>query len=459
MILPEQYKDSNMKEIRCFIENASLATPNTRHTSPIYELSEEGKTFAKRKERRTLRGDDKNLLHSFHVTDENELNPEETRLIIQVVETFNTYLETISLENKPVIVTKFAAFYNNSFENHISNFNYNQLINVNKKLYPDFLTFKVEDLNCSVWLSDKSFKLFYPLYDIDVVTPFEEFDRIVRNAPEMIEALNKFDLNLFGMRIDEIKGGFPSTYTQMLNVPYRPRKGAQEMDCWFGFNIYGEAGNYEYLMRDELYKHLKGLGLDDDFIEEHFPSIFKVNEFFMVPEWNDYALPFRVGQGSINSQVNKAFDSPFRMNWYVKAYEDSNEYMLRNTYNVPLPYNNILCRVLNGKYSLNEIKDFKEFHKDLITVNSTNPDFARMSERTQRFVVMTSFMIACADAHNETELFNNLMTNNAANRDHRFTMNRRMEITYISIQFDKHRYYMIPRYEFDRLTELNLNDE
>lgn len=446
-----------MKEIRCFIENAALAIPNTRKTSPIYELSEEGKTFAKRKERRTIKGDDKNLLHSFHVTDENELDADETKTIIQVVESFNLYLETVTIEKKPIIITNFTAFYNETFKANLKDFSYNEIINVNKKKYPDYLTFTLGNLACAVWLSDKSFKLFYPLYDIDVVTPFEEFDRVVKNAPEMIEALNKFDLNKFGIRIDEIKEGFPSTYTQMLNVPYRPRKDAKEIDCWFGFNIYGEAGNYEYLMRDELYKYLKNLGLDDEFIEEHFPSIFRVNEFFFVPEWEDYALPSRVGQGSINSQVIKAYTSPFRMNWYVKAYQDSDTYIKNNTYNVPLAYNNILCRVLNGKYSLDEVKDFKVYFKDLITVNSTNPDFARMSERTQRFVIMISFMIACADAKNETELFNNLMSNNSVNRDHKFSITRRMEIGYISIQFEKHRYYMIPRYEFNRITELNTN--
>lgn len=444
-----------MKEIRCFIENASLATPNSRTVSPVYELSEEGKTFAKRKERRTIKGDDKNLIHSFHVTDSNELNAEETKAIIRVVETFNSYLTSVTVENKPVIITKFTSFYNESSNDRIQDFNYNTLMNINKKKYPDFLTFVVGDLSCSVWLSDESFKLFYPLYDIDVVTPFEEFDKIVRNAPAMLEALNKFNLNLFGQRIDSIKGGFPSTYTQMLNVPYRPRKDATEVDCWFGFNIYGAAGNYEYLWRDELYKYLKDLGLSDDFIEEHFPSIFRVNEFFMIPEWNDYALPFRVGQGSINSQVNKAFTSPFRIDWYLKAYEDSNDYLRENTYNVPLPYNNILCRVVNGKWTLDNIKDFKVVYKDLITVNSTNPDFARMSEATQRFVNMTSFLIATSDAKSQTELFNNVMRNNSINTDHKFSIARRMEITYLSIQFKEHRYYMIPRFEFDRLTEEN----
>lgn len=446
-----------MKEIRCFIENASLATPNSRTVSPVYELSEEGKTFAKRKERRTIKNDDRNLVHSFHVTDETELTAEETALIVKVVESFNTYLTSITVENKPIIVTKFTDFYNNSFDEHIQDFYYNELKNVNKKFYPDYLTFVIADMSCSVWLADESFKLFYPLYDIDVVTPFDKFDKVVRNAPEMIEELNKFNLNLFGQRIDMIKGGYPSTYTQILNVPYRPRKDAKEIDCWFGFNIYGAAGNYEYLMRDELYKYLKDLGLSDEFIEEHFPSIFRVNEFFMVPEWNDYALPFRVGQGSINSQVNLAFTSPFRIPWYVKAYEDSDTYLKKNTYNVPLPYNNILCRVVNGKWSLDDVKDFKVYHKDLITVNSTNPDFARMSERTQRFVNMTSYLISTADAKSQTELFNKIMNNNSINDDYKFTITRRMEITYVTIQFKDHRYYMIPRYEFDRITELNLN--
>lgn len=443
-----------MKTIRCFIENASLASPDNRHVSPIYELSEEGLTFAKHKERKTVKGDDRNLLHSFHVTDENRLTEEETKTIIHVVEAFNAFLTSITVENKNIIISSFVKFYNNSYNKPVSDFSYNVLRNIDKVNYPDYLTFKIDGLSCSVWLSDSSFKFFYPLYDIDVVTPFHDFDDIVRNAPKMVEALNKFDYNLFSRRIDEKKGGFPSTYTVQLNIPYHPRKDLTGIPCWFAFNIYGEQGNYEYLMREKLYDYLKDLGLSDEFIEEHFPDIFKVNEFFVIPEWEDYALPNRVGQGSINSQVNKAFTAPFRIPWFVKTYKDSDAFMKANTYNVPVAYNNLLCRVLNGKWSNSEVADFKEYYHDLITVNSTNPDFARMSLRTQHFLNMLSYYIAISDADTETQLFNNIVRfkeSNAENGKFNFNINRRAGITYISIHYDVHRYYLIPRYEYNRI--------
>lgn len=442
-----------MKEFRCFIENATLASPDTHHTPVIYEISEEGKTYAKRRERKSIKGDDKNLIQSFHTTEENRLTEEYAVMMVKVVEAFNGYVETMIIENKPAIMAGFVKFFNHSNKEHLSDFSYNIIIKVGDKKYPDYLSFKIEDIKCSVWLSDRTFKLFYPLYDIDVVTPFEEFDTIVKKPSEMLAALGKFDLNKFARRQDEVKDGYPSTFSRVLNIPYRPRKDLKTVDCWFGFNIYGAAGDYEHLMREKLYDYLKDLGLSDEWIEDHFPSIFEVNEFFIVPEWTDYALPNRNNQGSINSQVNKAYSAPFNMPKYVKAYDGKDNFMRANTYNVPIAYNNLMCRVLNGVYTQEEVQDFKKYYGDLITVSSTSPDFARMSTKTQRFLIVLNHMINVSDAIDQTELFNKLMSDSYLldNKLIKFAIAVRRGVTYISTYYDQHRYFMVPRYEFERI--------
>ena len=442
-----------MKDLRCFIENASLASPSTQHVSEIYEISEEGKTYAKSRERMVVKGDDRNIVHSFHVDDKNKMTEDDARNIIKVVGSFIAYLETVTIVNKPNVIATFVRTYNNTNPVKITDFTYNNIIILNGVKYPDYVSFKTKDISCSVWLSDNTFKLFYPLYDIDVVTPFAEFDKVITNSNLMVQHLNAYDQNKFSIRQDEAKKGIPSTFSPALNIPYVPKKGLAPIDCWFGFNIYGAAGNYEYLMREALYEYLKKLGLSDEFIEEHFPSLFEVNEFFMVPEWTDYALPARVGQGSINSQINLAYTAPFKMNKFVPAYDNSDEYMKQNTYNVPLTFNNILCRVLNGKYTEVDKKDFKQYYKDLITVPTTSSDFGRMSMRTQHFAVMISYMIDISDAVNQTEVFNKLMAKSymVDNQVVRFTIAVRRGVTYVSALYGDHRYYMVPRYEFERI--------
>lgn len=443
-----------MKDLRCFIENATLASPATQHVSEIYEISEEGKTYAKSRERMVVKGDDRNIVHSFHVDSKNKMTEGDAKTIINVVGSFVAYLETLTIVNKQsFLIPTFVTTYNNANSVPITDFTYNNIITINGVKYPDYISFKTKDISCAVWLSDNTFKLFYPLYDMDVVTPFPEFDKAITNSNLMVQHLNKYDQNKFSIRQDEVKNGIPSTFSPAVNIPYVPKRGLNPIPCWFGFNIYGAAGNYEYLMREALYDYLKKLGLTDEFIEEHFPSIFEVNEFFMVPEWTDYALPSKVGQGSINSQINLAYTAPFKMNKFVPAYSNSDTFMKQNTYNVPLSFNNIMCRVLNGKYTEFDKRDFKKYYSDLITVPTTSSDFGRMSMRTQHFAVMISYMVDIADASTQTEVFNKLMAKNymVNNKIVKFTLAVRRGVTYISTLYDEHRYYMVPRYEFERI--------
>lgn len=442
-----------MKEFRCFIENADIASPDTTHTSLVYELSEEGRTFAKHRERRTVKGDDKNVVHSFHVDKNNIMTAEETQLIVKVTTSFNAYLETVIIENRNNIIAGFTKFFNDGNKEKISKFSYNSLVKLNGAKYPDYFSFETDKFRCSVWLSDTTFKLFYPLYDIDVVTPFEEFDKVVKNPTEMLRHLAEFNLNKFGRRCDYVKNGFPSTYTRFLNIPYKPRKDMKEVDCWFGFNIYGAAGDYEHLMREELYDYLKDLGLTDQEIEDYFPSIFEVNEFWLLPEWTRFALPGKQNQGRINSHVTKSFVEPFNVRKFVKVYEGKDSWMKSNTYDVPLATNNLLCRIMNGYYTEERYKDFLKYYGDILTLSTTSPNFANMTTRTQNFIYLLSYITNIADAVDQTELFTKLMANQHKidNETIRFAISSRRGVVYVSVYWDNHRYFMIPRYEYERL--------
>lgn len=438
------------KEVRCFIVNRKIATTDSTTVSPVYELSRSGHTFSRRVQERTVPDNDEDFLFSFHYGDDNDLTREEAGLIVQVVSMFVEMLRSVGTEHKPSIIANFMNYYNNSQQTKLSDFNYNSLILHNKQKYPDYLTFTIDNKDCMVWLSDETFKLFYPKYDINVIPPFKEFPTVVKCVPEMLAALAEFNLVKFISSLNDHTNGIPSTVNEALNIPYRASKESPLNDCYFGFNIYGLAGNYEYILKEEVYDYLsKELDLTDEFIEEHFPTLFQVNEFFIVPSWNKYAIPFTTGQGSINSQINKAWGEPFYMPKYVPVYENSNDYIRGATYNVPVTYNNLMLQVVNGKYTRDEEKDFLEFYPDIITVNTTDADFARMSTKTQRFLVFLNQLIAVADANNQTELFNNIMNN----REHQFRISNRKDTIYVSVFYDKHRYYIMPRYEHDRITK------
>lgn len=434
-----------MKEIRCFLINSSYIIPSNRDVAPVFELSSEGYTFAKNRQEVWLEDKERSLLN-FHYTKETELTVEEATSIFSIVETFIKDISTKVIDKKSEVITNFIRIYNEVNTNKISKFDYNTIIEYREGKYPDFVTFETEELACSVWLADQSFKVFYPLYDIDIVTPFARFDDVLNNVDEMVYELEQFDLSVFAERIDQTKEGYPSTYSKVLNIPYYPTKNGTPIPCNFGFNIYGRQGNYDHLIRDELYDYLnKEKGQSPEWIEEHFPDIFKVNEFFIVPMWDRFAIPFKVGQGSVNSQVIETFPDEWNVPKFVKTYDDKELELKQNTYNVPFNHSHLLGHVINGRYSKEDIRKFTDYYSDYICVPTPHPDFSRMKERTQRFITMMEYMLEIADSTTETEVFSKIMNV----KEHTFSLSKRSGVNFISVLYREHRYYVVPRYEYD----------
>jgi hypothetical protein len=106
--------------------------------------------------------------------------------------------------------------------------------------------------------------------------------------------------------------------------------------------------------------------------------------------------------------------------------------------------------VTNGEYSNDEVKDFLSYYKDLITVNSLHPDFARMSAKTQKFLSMLFDLLKVGDASSSTELLDSIVSE----KNYLFRIIKRNEVLFVSILYDQHQYYLLPRYE---MAQINAN--
>lgn len=433
------------KTIKAFITRDDFVTPSSHTTAPVFELSEQSMTYARRKDVMFPSEYQKYALYSFSPGVTNQVTNSEANLILRTVTEFVSHLTTESYTAKQQIISTFVSRHNSLFPTTpVLGFDYNNSIIHANTTVPDYVTFTISDINCSIWLSENTFNRLYPFYDINVVLPFENFDSIIRNTLSTITALDAFDLTVFNDRIEEDKAGYPTTRSRVLNIPYRVPGSSTLKNCYFGFNIYGIQGNHDHILRLELHRYLtEELGLATEYVEERFPSLLNINEFFIIPRWDNLAIDSQVGQGSIASQMVNAFSAEMDIAKFIKLYDD--EYFLtKNTYNVPNTYNNLLLHVVNGYYSQDQVKDFKQYYPDMITVNTMHPDFDRMSQRTQRFMVLLENLLGICDSKNETELFNKII----ANTDYDTNIVTRGGVTYITTRFEEHQYYVIPRYEF-----------
>lgn len=437
------------KQIKAFVTNDSFINNAPNAISPIYEISDIALTYSRNKQIYYSSNNSLYSLYLFKSTGLTHLTQTEVNNIIDVIISFSTFLTNTTITNKQQIIISFLNNFNlaNS-SNPLSNFNYNNIVSTNNIRSVDYITFTINNINCEIWLSDSVFKEFYPDYEISIVLPFNNFSTIFNNISSFIAALDNFNLLEFNTRIEADKNNNPTTYTRILNIPFKVPNSNVFKNCYFAFNIYGAKGNYDFILKLELYNYLTNtLGLSANLVEARFPSILNINEFFIIPRWDKISIPAHVGQSSINSQIILAYAEPFDMNKYIKIYTDNN-YLRNNTYAVPFDYNNIILFITNGYYTEPDIKDFKQYFSDFITVTSSHPDFARMSLRTQRFITLLENMLSVADSNDSTELFNKLISNN----NYRFSIIKRENVSYLTYFYEKHQIYVIPKYQFLSLT-------
>ena len=440
-------------QLKGFITRDDFVTPRNQEVSPLYELSELSYTYSRRKQVIYPTDQTTYALHVFHAETTGsgvvpEITQTQTQAIVRVVSEFSNYLTGNPVVTKQQAIVNFTTQHNALFPDwSLTNLTYNTVKVHNNTRVPDYLTFTILGIDCSIWTNDQMFQAFYPKYDIRVVFPFNNFANIVQNTSEMIDALGQFDPVVFNDRIEQDKVGYPPTITRILNIPYRVPNTTVERNCYFAFNIYGRHGNYDYILKLELYRILtEELGLSGSSVEEAFPTILRINEFFLVPRWERLAIPSQVGQIGINSQISKTYSEDYDTRKFIKIY-DQDVYIKNNTYDVPVTFNNLLLQITNGYYSEERIRTFTGYYPDIIATSSLGQDFGRMSARTQRFIILLEHILDIADSSSQTELFNKVVQND----DYLFTIIDRGGVTYISVFFEEHQYYVIPRFEFLRL--------
>lgn len=435
------------RQIRGFVTCDSFIDNNNGVIAPIYELSDMGMTYSRQKQQYVSTIDSTFSLFVFKEIENDGLTQSEINNIINIVKEFALYCTTVQLTEAQDRIITFTANYNAANSSQpVSDLKYTTLIQTENLTAPGYISFTVSGINCSIWLNDAAFRGYYPDYEIQIVYPFSNFNAIVANVSAMVEAITNFSLVQFNTRIEQAKGTYPTTYVKMLNIPYRIPGTQIQKDCYFAFNQYGAQGNYDYVLKLKLYEALLALGLTSEYVENIFPSILKINEFFITPRWDRFAIPTQIGQNGILTQITKAYGDTFDLTTYVKVYPDV-DYLRNNSYNVPYDYNNIMLTVSNGYYTEEAEKDFKTYYGDIITVTSTHPDFGRMSTKSQQFMTLLENMLEIADSETSVKMFNKMLANN----DYVFNMITRQGVWYLSIFFDKHQIYVIPKFEYTRL--------
>ena len=438
-----------MKEIFAFAVRDNLIDNQANAIAPVFEISDICLTFAKEKATHTSSTDRSSSLIVFKTNDGQLLTQAETDLGCGLLSEVTQFLATTSQTAPLVLGGSFTAYYNAKYPaKQLTQLSFSDIRTSGTVKAPEYIVATFGDtLKFFIWTSNRAFRSMYPFYQIDIVLPVDNFKEKLINGTSFNAEISTFEFPAFINKMETAKGDNIETAARVLNIPYYAPGATTGNPCYFGFIVYGEQGDYEFLFRLNLYDYLISLGISSQLILSSFPDLLKVNEFFITPRWDLQAIPSRVGEGVINSQLTNTFASNFDIAKFIPRYADLTA-LKAATSNVPVEYNNLLLLITDGEFSTANLKAFRSYFSDFISISSQHPDFSRMSSRTQQFAIFLEYALRVANTSSYSEMLE-VMGNIAS---YAFRTITREGVTYVSAFLDKHQFYILPKHEFLRLT-------
>lgn len=243
----------------------------------------------------------------------------------------------------------------------------------------------------TLWFSDAKFRLQYPLYDIVVIPPLGDISRLIDTPATVMEALDSITVDYTINRIAAITNEHSATTVYTHTVKWHDLAGSNtRIDTKWTVVIYGSAGNDLDLIKDAIRKYLGDNSTSDKW-PSIFPDLYSENEFLLMPFWGLLATPTDGYDDGLYSSIVNLSDVDFQANRLIPASFMSviNREELKKQYIGLLAsnYRGIQIMTIGNPNNVGGQIIFKTMYPDYMSVSSDKPDFARMSTKTQEFVL------------------------------------------------------------------------
>lgn len=285
----------------------------------------------------------------------------------------------------------------------LTEFNYTRKVQINEimstqlasKRLIDRLSFNIETDNdiyqVSLWFNDSRFRTQYRYYHIEVIPPVDDLDRLVGDLADVAVSLNAVKTQAITNRINQYNLRHKLTNVLTMNLVWQDRKNPKaKLNTEWTLLIHGNAGSDTDAMKSAIRDYLAANSNHEEWLKI-FPELFSSEEFIIIPLWDKLATPdttFDDGQyrsltslGEIQELRNKYTPNNYRFG------QNSEMFLSLNTEVVSVFYRAMLVVSIGNPANKDNIFKLSQIFPDYQSVNTESVDFARMSVKTQNFVL------------------------------------------------------------------------
>lgn len=395
-----------MLQIKAFMNIAQLVSNNPGVVSPLGELSEQARTYVKERGEYSLALQPGYDLVTFKSMDtvtgaQFVLSTSQVTQIIEVIKDLQSYATTHS---RPYSQTDFRDWVAAHFYGRIRDLEISTIINSDNYGLPEWVSWtSIEHggVYVKIWLSDEAFRSQYDEYSISSILPLTNIDDFFAFFNTVKAKLNARSDNWLNEVIESTRGSSPETYTRFYKFNFV--NTLNPTDTWpveFPSLIYGMAGDNIDAIKDAIVEKIMSLTKHTrQEWEAIFPDLFKRTEFVLLPRWERIAIPNLTDLGAVFSPILKPAECVTFAKENVPFYTPS--HVADNIYTTTLLYRSLACVIVAGETNIVGKKTLWQVIPDYIVVNTSSPDFARMSLKTQEWITMINDMVRYAETVTE----------------------------------------------------------
>ena len=278
------------------------------------------------------------------------------------------------------------------FTAEISNVECGTILDNGINKMPSYISFEFtgynggEDNYIKIWFSDADFITQYDEYEIRVVTPLSTLDDFhTLDHAALGTVLAEQDKSALVTAINSVTAGKPATKNRPDKFTWVSSTSSElTHDTTWVTLIYGPAGDNIDNVRRAITEHvLADSAYDRAVWIDRLPDLFRSNEFIIVPQWDQFAIP-------TESEVAGVYSSTISVKGLVEKvtpfYPNYDPVHLLDVMAVTsTPFNYVQAVVVGGPENKDNAWDFYLKFPDYFSTGTDETDFSRMSLGTRQF--------------------------------------------------------------------------
>lgn len=438
----------NMYDLKAFMSMPNLSDNKLGKTNTFGELTTQAKTYTRDMREYSLTKYPDVQLYVFKAIDEMALRVEPTSTFMDTLLAIGQWVYTqhqsklIPLERNR---NAFIAALGQQFPS-ISGIVIGELLKGSSpdKNMPDFIQFKMLDgtrqYQPVIWFSDKAFKEQYPEHEIFLIPPLPDIADLIDGKVAVNNKITGLPQSRLVNAIQDIRQDKPETALHSYELTWHDPSDTNAIlkTTWTAV-IYGN-GNDTELVKDAIRDYIDN-NSDYDKWAEIYPDLYSENEFIIIPDWSNVAVPNNAMDAGLYRSIINMNDITDKLTKFLPSgyTTPKNKHVTSNMLIGSAYYRTVMFGAIGSPNNRNKVFDLRTIFPDYMAVDTQDVDFVRMSSITQTWVQQLNECLDKAHSYKPTDILPSGFVR-VIRRGHHF----------ITFNFDGYNYVVLTKYSFDR---------